>query len=74
MSTSHRGRVQLQKIAEVHAMVQRILQCNQAAHPTAFRVTEKDVEFAGQMRIFDRPRWWEQQVPIQPEQKFIQSP
>ena len=74
MSTSHRGKVQLQKISEVHAMVQCILQPNQTSLPTRFRVTEKDVEFAGQMRIFDRPRWWEQRIPIQPERKFIESP
>lgn len=74
LSTSHRGKVQLQKIAEVHAMVQCMLQRNQTSLAPAFRVTEKDVEFAGQMRIFDRPRWWEQQIPIHPEQNSIESP
>jgi hypothetical protein len=74
MSTSHRGKAQLRKIAEVHALVQCVLAFDQKAFALACRVTEKDVEFAGQLRIFDRPRWWEQQAPIQPEQKFIHTP
>jgi len=74
MSTSHRGKAQLRKIAEVHALVQRVLAFDQKACALSCRVTEKDVEFAGQLRIFDRPRWWEQQAPFQPEQKFIDTP
>lgn len=58
VAPSPRGEQFLRRIAEAHAIVQ----CHRAEPHVPERhrihVTEQNVQFAGQLRIFDRPNWW----------------
>lgn len=56
---SPRGRQKLETIATVHALVDYFSQQPlKNSTSSAIKITAKDVRFAGQMRIFDRPNWW----------------
>lgn len=51
--TSARGQLHLKRIAEVHAAMR------QAPNSGTIKIEACDAAFASQMRIFDRPLWWE---------------
>lgn len=52
-NTSVRGLTHLYAVARLHAAWE------QSAGGKAIEIGEDDAAFASQMRIFDRPRWWE---------------
>jgi hypothetical protein len=52
-NTSTRGLSHLHMVARLHAA------WRQHASRGVVEIGEKDAAFASQMRIFDRPRWWE---------------
>ncbi|MGB2385484.1 MAG: ATP-binding protein, partial [Flavobacteriales bacterium] len=52
-NTSARGLTHLHAVARLHAAWE------QRAGDTTIEIGEEDAAFASQMRIFDRPRWWE---------------
>lgn len=51
--TSARGQLHLKQVAQVHAAMR------QASTTESLKIEEGDAAFASQMRIFDRPLWWE---------------
>ena len=50
---SARGLGHLTTVARIHAAIR------QSARGEAIEIEEEDATFASQLRIFDRPRWWE---------------
>lgn len=52
-NTSARGFIHLNEVARLHAAWQ------QSSGSNTVEIGEDDAAFASQMRIFDRPRWWE---------------
>ena len=52
-STSTRGIGHLKAVARLHAALEQNTQTN------TLEIGEVDAAFASQLRIFDRPRWWE---------------
>jgi hypothetical protein len=52
-NASTRGLTHLHMVARLHATWE------QCAGKTVIEIGEEDAAFASQMRIFDRPRWWE---------------
>jgi hypothetical protein len=52
-NTSTRGLMHLNAVARLHAAWE------QSTGNKIVEIGEDDAAFASQMRIFDRPRWWE---------------
>jgi hypothetical protein len=52
-NTSARGFIHLNEVARLHAAWEQI------TSNKTIEIGENDAAFASQMRIFDRPRWWE---------------
>ena len=52
-STSARGIGHLKAVARLHAALEQNTRTN------TLEIGEADAAFASQLRIFDRPRWWE---------------
>ena len=52
-NTSERGFIHLNEVARLHAAWEKNSGSN------TVEIEEEDAAFASQMRIFDRPRWWE---------------
>lgn len=58
--SSHRGMQALEKIAMLHAIFRQHSGQSNTANPNeTFTVDLEDAIFAGHLRLFDRPRWWD---------------
>lgn len=58
--SSHRGIQALEKITRLHAIFRHHELLSHAANPNqTFTIEPEDAIFAGHLRLFDRPRWWD---------------